>query len=141
MRDNEPDDSGFDAAVDRDIAELGDRLRAAAPTGRHLFALLSRSGTLEALYEVGMNGPIRFNELKQRLDISSATLSARLSELVEAGLVRRTSYDESPPRVEYTRTDRLADLKPVLLHFVDWAEHHRLELDGETAEKGASSDT
>lgn len=123
-----------------DTAELGDRLRAATPTGRELFALLSRSGTLEILYEVGMHGPVRFNELKARLDISSATLSARLSELLDAGFVERTSYDEVPPRVEYTSTEKLADLKPILYHFVDWAERHRGGIKGRVADESTPSD-
>ena len=127
--DHEDSDTAQAAAASLDPDELGARLRAATPTGRRLFALLSRSGTLEVLYEVGLHGPIRFSELKARLDISSATLSARLSELVDAGFVDRTSYDENPPRVEYSRTERLADLKPILSHFVDWAERHQVTLD------------
>jgi DNA-binding HxlR family transcriptional regulator len=83
------------------------------------------------LYEVGTDGPVRFTELKERLDISSATLSARLSELVDAGFVERTSYDEIPPRVEYTATAKLADLKPILSHLVDWAERHEAGSDGD----------
>jgi DNA-binding HxlR family transcriptional regulator len=126
--------SGEDSAHDRsppvevDTEELGDRLRKATPTDRHLFALLSRSGTLEVLYEVGMHGPLRFNELRRCLDISSATLSARLSELVDAEFIKRTSYDEIPPRVEYSPTERLTDLKPILIRFVDWAERHQVTL-------------
>jgi DNA-binding HxlR family transcriptional regulator len=132
--DHEDSDTAQAAAASLDPDELGARLRAATPTGRRLFALLSRSGTLEVLYEVGLHGPIRFSELKARLDISSATLSARLSELVDAGFVDRTSYDENPPRVEYSRTERLADLKPILYHFVDWAERHKVTLDESTDE-------
>jgi DNA-binding HxlR family transcriptional regulator len=102
------------------------RLHEASPAGRRLFTLLSRSGALETLYHVGAADPepVRFGELRDRLDLSSATLSARLSELSEAGLLERTSYDEIPPRVEYTTTERLADLKPVFGHLVDWTERH-----------------
>jgi DNA-binding HxlR family transcriptional regulator len=133
--DHDPRDAARTAAATLDPDELGDRLRAATPTGRRLFTLLSRSGTLEVLYAVGMHGPIRCSELKDRLDISSATLSARLSELLDAGFVDRTSYDENPPRVEYTPTERLADLKPVLCHFVDWVERHQVSLDESATEE------
>lgn len=88
---------------------------------------MGRAGTLEVLYEVGRRGPIRFTELKAALEISSATLSARLSELVEAGFIERTSYDEIPPRVEYSKTAKLADLKPVFYHLLDWADRHGFE--------------
>jgi DNA-binding HxlR family transcriptional regulator len=104
--------------------DLGRRLRDASPTGTRLFTLLGRTGSLELLYEVGSHGPIRFGELKSRLDLSSATLSARLSELVEAGFIERTSYDEIPPRVEYTPTGSLADFKPIFLHLIEWSERH-----------------
>jgi DNA-binding HxlR family transcriptional regulator len=118
---------GEDRGAGADPEELGRRLREASPVGRRLFVLLGRSGALETLYEVGARGPIRFGELKDRLAISSATLSARLSELVDAGFVERTSYDEMPPRVEYAPTERLVDLKPALVHLVDWAERHGFE--------------
>jgi DNA-binding HxlR family transcriptional regulator len=111
-----------DGEASREV--LGRRLRDASPTGTRLFTLLGRTGSLEVLYEVGMHGPIRFGELKDRLDTSSATLSARLSELVDAGFIERTSYDEIPPRVEYTPTESLADFKPILYHLIEWSERH-----------------
>lgn len=86
------------AGLDLSPAELGERLREASETGRSLFTLLGRAGALELLYEVGANGPVRFSELQRSLDLSSATLSARLSELAAAGFVDRTAYDEIPAR-------------------------------------------
>jgi DNA-binding HxlR family transcriptional regulator len=118
------------------------RLRAASPAGRRLFTLLSRSGALETLSEVGVADPepVRFGELRDRLDLSSATLSARLSELVDAGLLERTSYDEIPPRVEYTATERLADLKPVFGHLVDWAGRHGFEASADEHDAAVAGD-
>jgi DNA-binding HxlR family transcriptional regulator len=120
-------------------AELGERLHEASELGRSLFTLLGRAGTLELLYQIGANGPVRFTELKRSLDVSSATLSARLSELADAGFVERRSYDEMPPRVEYTATARLRDLKPALYHLLAWAERHGYEADGTTA--GGAAET
>jgi DNA-binding HxlR family transcriptional regulator len=118
--------------------ERKERLREASETGRRLFTLLGRTGTLEVFYEVGANEPVRFTELKESLGISSATLSARLSELVDAGFVERTSYDEIPPRVEYSATPKLADLKPAFYYLIEWAERHGV--DGVDEDDGTGDD-
>lgn len=94
-----------------------------APT---LFSLLGRAHTLEILHEVVIGGesPFRFNELQDGLGLSPNTLSRRLDELVEAGFLTRTSYDEIPPRVEYEATERLADLEPTFRELSEWMERY-----------------
>jgi len=60
-------------------------------------------------------GARRFRELEQSCcGISSRTLAERLRALEVAGIVRRHSYPESPPRVEYELTDKGRDLLPVI---------------------------
>ncbi|AEB12147.1 winged helix-turn-helix transcriptional regulator [Marinithermus hydrothermalis] len=49
-------------------------------------------------------GPTRFTQLEQATRVSPRTLSERLKELTELGLIERTAYPEVPPRVEYTLT-------------------------------------
>src|SRR5690349_11843508 len=57
----------------------------------------------------------RFRELEHSCaGISSRTLAERLRALERAGIVRRHSYPESPPRVEYELTDKGRDLLPVI---------------------------
>jgi len=59
---------------------------------------------------------MRFSELLKSLDgISPKTLSLRLKELEDQGIVIRTIYPEVPPRVEYTITDKGKQLEPVLI--------------------------
>ena len=48
------------------------------------------------------------------MGISSRTLAERLRQLEREGIVRRRSYPESPPRVEYELTDKGFDLLPVI---------------------------
>ena len=60
-------------------------------------------------------GPRRFSELERSCaGISPRTLSERLHKLEELKLVERTSDPESPPRVEYTLSDRGAALLPII---------------------------
>lgn len=100
-------------------------------TVSELFTLLGRAYALPVLHLFSMNeGPLRFSDLEDRLDISPTTLSKRLSELTEAGLLTRRSYDEIPPRVEYEPTDAANGLAPVFIHLYEWASVH--DLDGES---------
>ncbi|EJW15958.1 transcriptional regulator, MarR family protein [Paenibacillus alvei DSM 29] len=50
---------------------------------------------------------MRFSDLLRAMDgISPKTLSLRLKELEDHGIVDRNVYPEVPPRVEYTLTDK-----------------------------------
>lgn len=91
-----------------------------------LFTLLGRSHAMAVLFYLVKDDqrPWRFSELEERLGISPNTLSSRLEELVEAGLLTRESYDEIPPRVEYEATQRALDLAPVFEQLREWAEEH-----------------
>lgn len=62
----------------------------------------------------------RFNELRDEAEISQTTLSTRLTDLVEADLITRRSYDEIPPRVEYEATQKLRDLEPIIKDLFVW---------------------
>jgi DNA-binding HxlR family transcriptional regulator len=96
---------------------------------RELLDLLGRAHALAILYYVTRRDPRpwRFSELEAELDISPNTLSNRLAELTEAGLLERTSYDEIPPRVEYTATTRAEELSPIFGDLYAWAERHWAE--------------
>ena len=59
--------------------------------------------------------PRRTHELLSALPgISSKTLTIRLRNLEEHGIVERRVYAEVPPRVEYALTIKGRDLQPVL---------------------------
>jgi DNA-binding HxlR family transcriptional regulator len=71
-------------------------------------------------------GPLRFGEVEDATGVAPNTLSTRLRELTDAGLLERQAYDEIPPRVEYTATERAKDLFPVFAHLHHWAVEHEL---------------
>jgi DNA-binding HxlR family transcriptional regulator len=57
----------------------------------------------------------RFCELERSLDgISPRTLSLRLRALEEEGIVKRETFPEVPPRVEYTLTEKGRALVPII---------------------------
>ena len=60
-------------------------------------------------------GRSRFCELERSLaGISPRTLSLRLRALEEEGIVRRQTYPEVPPRVEYALTEKGRALLPLI---------------------------
>ena len=60
-------------------------------------------------------GPRRFTELEHSCaGISPRTLSERLRWLEDEELVKRRSYPESPPRVEYELTEKGEALLPII---------------------------
>lgn len=52
---------------------------------------------------------LRFSGLEEVVDIAPNTLSNRLEELTEIGLLTRNAFNEIPPRVEYNATEKARD--------------------------------
>lgn len=68
-------------------------------------------------------GPRRFTELRTALDgISAHTLTHRLRRFELYGLVTRTAYAETPPRVVYALTPLGMSLQEILLSMKDWGD-------------------
>ena len=67
------------------------------------------------------NGPMRFNQLMKDIDgISPRILTKQLKEMEADGVIKRTSYPEIPPRVEYSITERGESLAPILKAMAEW---------------------
>ena len=65
---------------------------------------------------------MRFVEIEAHLSkASTSTISKRLSEFNDAGLVTRTQYDEIPPRVEYALTEDGYAVRKRLEPLLKWA--------------------
>ncbi len=66
----------------------------------------------------------RYSFLREQMgNITDAVLSASLRELIGFGMVSRISYDEIPPRVEYTLTDKGRSVIPILQSICKWSGH------------------
>jgi DNA-binding HxlR family transcriptional regulator len=89
---------------------------------------LTKAWSLPIIHALGMKEPARFNELKRRIEgISSTSLAERLNELERLQIIQRKVYPASPPRVEYSLTDKGKDLLVVLQHFASWANRWNAE--------------
>ncbi len=67
-------------------------------------------------------GTLRYSSIrKEMLNITDAVLAATLKELINDGLVARKQYDEIPPRVEYSLTDKGLSVVPILQNICKWA--------------------
>lgn len=68
-------------------------------------------------------GPLRFTELRRALQgISAHTLTHRLKQFEANGLVTRTAYAETPPRVVYELTPLGNELRSVLEAMAVWGD-------------------
>ena len=83
--------------------------------------LLGKSHVLEVIWcLVNAQEPVRFNHLRREVNITATTLSRRLEEMSDLGLVSRTVYPEVPARVEYALTERGEGLTEVMRSLWDW---------------------
>jgi len=87
--------------------------------------VISRKWAILIVNIIGNGGTVRYRDIKEMLGgINSKTLSDRLKELAEFGLVRRVAYPEIPPRVEYSLTDEGMALRKSLMPLLEWVYHH-----------------
>jgi DNA-binding HxlR family transcriptional regulator len=92
--------------------------------------IVGRRYSLLVLSLLADRGTVRFSELRSELgEISSSTLSLRLAELEEAGLIERRTFAEIPPRVEYSLTDEGEALRRGLLSLARSASRRRSKTD------------
>src|SRR3954467_8508995 len=74
-------------------------------------SILSQRWTALILYQL-MTGPQRFCTMTDKLGISGKTLTERLKDLEQRGLVIREVYPETPVRIEYPSPEKGMSLSP-----------------------------
>lgn len=68
-----------------------------------------------------LDGPLRFTDLSRRLHgIAPNTLSSRLTDLEDEGLVVSTPYQRRPERFSYDLTEAGRDLRDVVVALEGW---------------------
>jgi DNA-binding HxlR family transcriptional regulator len=81
--------------------------------------------TILILRDLLLEGPRKFIDFQQSFPrISPSTLSARLKNLEEHGVIERRFYADHPPRAEYLLTAKGEDLRPILRSLRVWGDRH-----------------
>jgi len=98
-----------------------------AKIGKEILKLISSRGTMEILSLFCCSQKrVRFTELSNLFKhVSTKTLASRLKELEKEGILNRTAYNEIPPRVEYSMTEKGQSLgeavSPLMRWMVQWS--------------------
>lgn len=83
--------------------------------------MLQGKWKLQILYELCIQSPLRFGALKKLLSpITNTMLASALRELEADDLVHREQFNEIPPHVEYSLTEKGHDLLPVFYAITLW---------------------
>jgi DNA-binding HxlR family transcriptional regulator len=78
--------------------------------------------------EVGL-GNHRFTDIARGTGAPRDRLTARLRDLVEAGVLERRAYSDAPPRFGYHLTDSGRELVPILEQLYGWGRRHVVAAD------------
>ena len=88
-----------------------------------LLEQLTKSKSLHILMVLDQkNQPLRFSDIKERVDASSTTVSRRLGELIQFDLVQRTKANEESKTYEYSISEYGKQLSPIMHAFYDWVK-------------------
>ena len=65
---------------------------------------------------------LRYGELRKEMaNITDAVLATTLKELIADGMLERRAFNEIPPHVEYSLTDKGASVVPILQSICQWS--------------------
>lgn len=106
----------------QEIEEQRDALDIVSHTEKMIKIVGSKWGLLILRELHFRNHPIRFNELLHELgSISSRTLSAQLKKLVECNMIQKKVLSTSPPRVEYSLTEKGIEFNDIIYLMAQWS--------------------
>lgn len=96
-----------------------------------LFNIISQKWIPKILYLLFILEDQRYNELKSNLKgISSRTLSDKLKVMIEDGYITRKIFDESPPRVEYSLTEKGKTIARLIVPLIFYLLYTNNKIDG-----------
>ena len=100
--------------------KLDDDIRCPLEYGLTLFGGKWRSRIICVLFA---HKKLRYSEIRKEMyNITDAVLASTLKDLIEDGLIDRKSYDEIPPKVEYSLTKKGKSVVPILQSICQWSD-------------------
>ncbi len=113
--------------VDIEMETIDPTLVKCITNGEAILKMLSSHGAIEILCTFCCSQKkLRFKELNNQLKhVSTKTLTSRLKELEKEGILTRTAYNEIPPRVEYSVTQKGQSLIDALLPLIQWIANEK----------------
>lgn len=81
---------------------------------------------LVILWHLASQEVLRYSQLRRLLPgITHKMLSQKLKELEKDGLINRVQYNEMPPKVEYSTTEKGQSVKPILEEMHKWGTKNK----------------
>jgi DNA-binding HxlR family transcriptional regulator len=88
--------------------------------------IIGKKWALLIINEIGNHGTIRFSELRNELrGVTAKSLTKTLTDLRNYGLITRRTYNEIPPRVEYSLTEEGRSLYKIIVPLIQWASSRK----------------
>ncbi len=88
---------------------------------RYSLEIVGGKWKLPILCILASGEPARYSTLKRKLgNVTNMMLAQSLKELEATGMVHREQYNEVPPRVEYSLTEKGTSILPILVKFGEW---------------------
>ena len=101
-----------------------DSIKEDCPVHRTL-ELLSGKWRTHIIYELCKHPTMRFGELKKAYPhITNTMLTNTLRDLESLGIIHREQFNEIPPHVEYSLTEKGKALLPVFFEISKWGEEN-----------------
>lgn len=77
------------------------------------------------IYILAVQKNVRYSTLRKEIaNITDAVLASTLKEMAADGIIHREQFNEIPPRVEYSLTEKGKSALPMLLSVCQWAAQY-----------------
>ena len=88
---------------------------------RYALDMVGGKWKLPILCMLASGQPARYSTIKRKLgNVTNMMLAQSLKELEAAGMVHREQYNEVPPHVEYSMTEKGSSIVPILEQMASW---------------------
>ncbi len=86
------------------------------------FQAITGKWRMVVIYQLAKKPSFRFGELRKAVPgITNTMLTTTLRELESYGIVAREQFNEIPPHVEYSLTEKGKELFPIFYEMVKWS--------------------